>query len=166
MLLHSSLPAVSLLLAISLPTLDASLICAVNLYGRPLLSDAIAISKTLPYVKSDPTHQMDARRVFAEPAFFTPRFQGMLNPLESAMVQLPRVWRYSGSSPPFAFRHQVSCFEPRGSLERKRALLLTAKGHEQGPHASPFSCTPTPPAKSLYPASPRTGASSRRPRLA
>lgn len=94
MLLHPSLLAFGLL-AVPLPTCGASYLCAEHLYGRPLLSDAIAISKTLPYVKSDPDHQMDAVRIFAEPAFFTPKFQGLLNTWSSAMVQLPRVWRYS-----------------------------------------------------------------------
>lgn len=93
MLLHPSLLAFGLL-AVPLPTCGASYLCAESLYGRPLLSDAIAISKTLPYVKSDPDHQMDAVRIFAEPAFFTPKFQGLLNTWSSAMVQLPRVWRY------------------------------------------------------------------------
>lgn len=100
MLLFSPLLAtLTLLLAIPSPTYGASILCAANLYGKPLLSDALTISKNLPYVKSDPDHQMDAGRIFAEPAFFTPKFQGLLNTWGSAMVQLPRVWRYSASSP-------------------------------------------------------------------
>ena len=100
MVLHPLLVAALtlLLLAIPLPTHGASIICAQNLYGSPLLSDAIALGRTLPFVKSDPEHQMDAVRIFAEPAFFTPKFQGLLNRWNTPMVQLPRVWRYSGSS--------------------------------------------------------------------
>lgn len=94
MLLHLPLLATLTLLAIPSPTYGASILCAANLYGKPLLSDALTISKNLPYVKSDPDHQMDAGRIFAEPAFFTPKFQGLLNTWGSAMVQLPRVWRY------------------------------------------------------------------------
>lgn len=99
LLCPSLLAALSLLAAIPLPTYGASILCAENLYGKPLLSDAVTISNNLPYVKLDPDHQMDAGRIFAEPAFFTPKFQGLLNTWDSAMVQLPRVWRYSGSSP-------------------------------------------------------------------
>ena len=40
------------------------------------------------------------------------------------------------------------------------------EGYEQDPHASPFSSTPTPPVRSPYPASTRTGASSKRLQLA
>lgn len=117
MLLRPSLPtALALaLLAIPSPTHGASILCAENLYGRPLLSDATTISNNLPYVKSDPNHQMDAGRIFAEPAFFAPKFQGLRNTWSSAMVQLPRVWRYRKSptiptdgsrSRPHAFRHE------------------------------------------------------------
>ncbi|CAF9908717.1 MAG: hypothetical protein ALECFALPRED_004911 [Alectoria fallacina] len=94
LLCPSLLAALSLLAAIPLPTYGASILCAENLYGKPLLSDAVTISNNLPYVKLDPDHQMDAGRIFAEPAFFTPKFQGLLNTWDSAMVQLPRVWRY------------------------------------------------------------------------
>lgn len=163
MLLRSSLlAAFTLLLAIPSPTYGASILCAKDLYGRPLLSDALTISNSLPYVKSDPDHQMDAGRIFAEPAFFTPKFQGLLNTWNSAMVQLPRVWRYSGSSS--CASKLTSSFFPSLIIphDGKKRLFTDSEGSDQDPHASPSSSTPTPPARSPYPASTQTGARSKR----
>ena len=81
---------------LSLPFLihSTSLLCAGNLYGKPKLSDTITLGGYLPYVKSDPEGNMNAGRTFAEPAFFDPKFQGLMNTRDTSMVQLPLVWRF------------------------------------------------------------------------
>ena len=90
------------LLTLPLSIQSLSILCAGNLYGQPRPADALALSKSLPYMKSDPDGDMDKVRIFAEPEFFTPRFHGLVNRWETDMVQLPRVWRYRESNRPFS----------------------------------------------------------------
>ncbi|KAM0802391.1 hypothetical protein BDR22DRAFT_887623 [Usnea florida] len=94
MVFFSIFPYLLFLSTLLLPIQSNSILCAGDLYGKPLLSDALTLAHALPYVKSDPDHQMDAGRTFAEPAFFTPKFQGLLNIWDTSMVQLPLVWRF------------------------------------------------------------------------
>lgn len=72
-----------------------SVLCNHALYGVPALSDATTVAQTLPFVKLDPDHQLDATRMFGEPSFFTPKFNGQINLWGTKMVQLPRMWRFS-----------------------------------------------------------------------
>ena len=94
MVFFSIFPYLLFFSTLLLPIQSNSILCTGDLYGKPLLSDALTLAHTLPYVKSDPDHQMDAGRTFAEPAFFTPKFQGLLNIWDTSMVQLPLVWRF------------------------------------------------------------------------
>ena len=94
MVFSSLFPCLLFLSTLPLPVQSNSILCAGDLYGKPLLTNALTLANTLPYVKSDPDHQMDAGRTFAEPAFFTPKFQGLINTWDTAMVQLPLVWRF------------------------------------------------------------------------
>lgn len=93
-----------LLLAIFTPfflaitTESTSMICSSNLYGRPSASDSTAVAQALPFARTDPDGQMDAGRIFAEPAFFQPRFSALKNTWPRDMVQLPMIWRFSGFS--------------------------------------------------------------------
>ena len=97
MVFSSLFPCLLFLSTLPLPVQSNSILCAGDLYGKPLLTNALTLANTLPYVKSDPDHQMDAGRTFAEPASFTPKFQGLLNTWDTAMVQLPLVWRFRKS---------------------------------------------------------------------
>ena len=80
-------------------TLGISLICSSELYGKPSTSDSAMVLEALPFAKDDPYGQIDASRIFAEPALLEPRFSGLKNRLPTRMVQLPLIWRFSESIP-------------------------------------------------------------------
>ena len=132
MVFFSLFPYLLFLSTLPLPIQSTSILCAGDLYGKPLLSDALTLTNTLPYVKSDPDHQMDAGRMFAEPAFFTPKFQGLLNTWDTAMVQLPLVWRFRRflilSSPP-TYMCTISLFQSGQQFLIRRKLPNTVGHH-------------------------------------
>ena len=72
-----------------------SVVCAAQIYGQPNPADVNNVLSAVPYAKLDPENQANAARVFAEPSFFSPRFQPLENKWQTSMVQLPLVWRYS-----------------------------------------------------------------------
>jgi hypothetical protein len=89
------LPAALAATLIAFTGASPSVVCGSQIYGQPRPDDALGVAGTLPYAKSDPDHQAAAARTFAEPAFFTPRFQALTNTWQTSMVQLPMIWRYS-----------------------------------------------------------------------
>ena len=150
MLLPTPLHLTSTLLALltlSLPIHSLSVFCSRNLYGRPQLSDVITLGNDLPYVKSDPDGNVRARRTFAEPAFFTPKFQGLINQWQMSMVQLPRVWRFRK----FISRSR-SLFD-WGTSSRMFMIVNKIDGIDKVPPALLSYSTPTQPATSPPPSS-------------
>jgi hypothetical protein len=89
------LPALLALPLFAICTQCTSILCSSILYGNPHVSDVAAVAQAIPFAKSDPDSQMNAARVFAEPAFFTPSFSALKNGWPHTMVQLPMIWRYS-----------------------------------------------------------------------
>lgn len=92
MLLLTALLALTLF---NISTQCISILCSSDLYGQPLGSDVAAVAQAIPFAKTDPYSQMDATRIFAEPAFFAPTFSALKNRWPSSMVQLPLIWRFS-----------------------------------------------------------------------
>ena len=93
MVLLANLVALAILFAGSE---SESLTCSIGLYGTPAISDTANLLLALPYAKGDPQGQIDAGRIFAEPAFLNPRFSQLKNSSPNRMVQLPLLWRFSG----------------------------------------------------------------------
>jgi len=94
------LPLIFVLTLFAISTQCTSILCSSALYGHPAVSDVGTVTQAIPFAKSDPDGQMDAARIFAEPAFFTPSFSALRNGWPSRMVQLPLIWRSSRSSGP------------------------------------------------------------------
>ena len=82
---------------LAVPSKCGPAICAPDLYGRPGSPDSTSVVSALPFTQRDPEGQLGAPRVFAEPAFFQPRFNKLVNTWPRSMVQLPRIWRISES---------------------------------------------------------------------
>lgn len=80
-----------------LPVHSFSVLCALDIYGKPQVDDSYEIVTKLPFLSDDPYHDLTKHRVFAEPAYLQPRFSQLVNPFESSMVQLPKIWRTSQS---------------------------------------------------------------------
>jgi len=89
------LPAALAATLIAVPTRCANVICGSQVYSHPDPADALRVAGAVPFSRADPEHQADAARIFAEPAFFSPKFSALLNSWQTNMVQLPLVWRYS-----------------------------------------------------------------------
>ncbi|KAL6720811.1 hypothetical protein ACLMJK_002736 [Lecanora helva] len=73
---------------------EPSLVCSLDVYGQPQLSDGATAAEKLPHVRDDPDGELKEWRIFAEPASFEPRFRPLKNPYKNSMVQLPLIWRY------------------------------------------------------------------------
>ncbi|KAF6220289.1 hypothetical protein HO133_003421 [Letharia lupina] len=86
----------------------------------------MTIRNNLPYVKVDPYDQMDAPRMFAEPAFFTPKFQGLRNTWRSAIEQLPRVWRFRSARIALLFYADAAGQVATPSVNSNWRLIQTA----------------------------------------
>jgi len=66
-------------LLFSIPAAGTSMLCSIDLYGKPSPADSEMVAKALPFAKDDTDSQMDAGHIFAEPAFFKPRFSALKN---------------------------------------------------------------------------------------
>ena len=130
MVFSSLFPYLFFLSTLPLPVQSNSIVCAGDLYGKPLLTNVLTLANTLPYVKTDPDHQMDAGRTFAEPAFFTPKFQGLLNTWDTSMVQMPLIWRFRKSlilSSPRTYMYTNSLFPSDSQFLIRRTLPNTVR---------------------------------------
>lgn len=107
---------------ITLTRASPSAVCGAQIYGHPEPNDALGVAGAIPFAMTDPERQADAARVFAEPAFFTPKFSALQNQWQTSMVQLPMVWRYSKLAFPMIKGEAVLIRFP--STESTRLALL------------------------------------------
>ena len=76
---------------------NANAVCTKEHVGQPSLQDCLVLYDKLPFAKDPPEGELVVPRVYVEPQFLVRPFSAVENPYpQASMVQLPKVWRYSG----------------------------------------------------------------------
>ena len=71
--------------------------CAPELICYPQGRDCMTLIQKVPFAAEAPWRDLHSSRAFVEPQFLRDPFSPVRNPHpEDSMIQLPKIWRYSG----------------------------------------------------------------------
>ena len=70
--------------------------CEAGIYGTPNIQDCRQALTWIPYIQESDSNQAAQPRIFAEPQYMLPPFNGVYNAHRpSAIVQVPKIWKHS-----------------------------------------------------------------------